>query len=150
MPHRAQLMIVRGQNPAAADWRSIVQGSYHRTRGFLRKKLKSRVLTVDSLINAHGWACAASAPEDRVLLKRYSAVSLLDTSRSCEDTTKLVSSWSLKGHSIGWETMVDEETLIVGYGNYTSRQSKKEKIAVRISKLKSGTTFVYPRSMFRF
>jgi hypothetical protein len=94
------------------------------------------MLKAGLVIDSYGSACAASAPEDRVLLKRYSAVSLLDTSRSCGDTAKLVSSWSLKGHSIGWETMVDEETLIVGYGDYTYRTAKEKHIAVRILNIK--------------
>jgi hypothetical protein len=131
MPHRAQLLLAQGQDPNKSDWHAIVQGNYHRTKSLLRGKLSPRILTLDFPSGGH-YPSSQTAPSDRLLLKSYSEVHLLDTSRSCERNAKAISSWILPGRMIYWEAFLDEETLVVGCSDFLARQTKTQHIAARI------------------
>jgi hypothetical protein len=132
MPYRSQLMTARGQDPAEADWPTIVRGSYHRTKSLLRNNLSPRILKLDpALLKRPTLSCPHEAPIDRFLLKAPSNVHLLDTSPSCKDTPRMVSSWGLIDRAISWQTILDEETLIVGCSDHIARSSRIEQIAVR-------------------
>jgi hypothetical protein len=128
MPHRSRIMVAQGHDTSRTDWRSVVQGTYHRTRHLLGKSLSPRILNLDPSISPFHVTCSPSPPKDRFLLRTYDSVNLLDTSRSCQESAKIISSWSFRGFLITWEALLDEETIIVGCD---SRQSLVEQISVR-------------------